>query len=567
MAVLSDYVTGTITLTNGLAAFTGTGTGWLAADFKEGDTIIDITGATEYMGVVATITGEATGTLTKPWEGPTLTNVAYRLRYQPDGTRATAQARQLIEILGNGNITAFASLTGSANKVPMFTGPGAMTLVPKTDLVSGANYNVQVADLAARAAYDAQPGPDGNTPGYAVLVSNVGDGRAAIYSKISDTPGDWSAPGYVTGPQGDASTIPGITWQDDYNPATAYVPNDGVKFNGSSFRNILASTGQAPSSATPPIDNTYWEVLAEKGSDGLPGDGLYNQLEEVAKTADHIVTPTDAGKMLRFNKATPVIGTLPPVAGTDIELYRFLNDGVGSLTIEPDAAETIEGAANLVLATGDAADVWPNAAKTAWRAVVYLAEGGLLKSADNLSDLADPITARVNLGVERETIYSGSLTSIASFSLIDLDVYKTIKISGYARPTVDASPLNLQLGNTAGASWITGGTDYTWSNVYGTGAAAAYNAIADYANFVIGLGSSDGGDLTEGSIFEVTLQRFNKNRETWLIGQAMSYNASGVMVQGTVSGKCRVVSIMDSFKIFYPTGNITELDILVEGIR
>lgn len=201
MAVLSDYVTGTINLTNGSVNFTGTGTGWEAADFKEGDTIIDITGATEFMGVVATITGEATGTLTKSWEGPTLTNVAYRLRYQPDGTRATAQARLLIELLGNGNLTALASLSGSANRVPMFTGPGAMTLVPKTDLVSGANYNVQVANLAARTAYD------GQDEGFAVLVSDVGDGRAAIYSKVSATSGDWSDAAYVTGPVGPIVTI------------------------------------------------------------------------------------------------------------------------------------------------------------------------------------------------------------------------------------------------------------------------------------------------------------------------------------------------------------------------
>lgn len=262
MSILSDYVTGTLTVTNGSTAFTGAGTGWLAAGFKEGDTLIDITGATEYMGVVATITANGAGTLTRPWEGPTRTNVAYRMRYQPDGARMGAQARNLIEVLGNGNLVAFAGLTGAAGKLPMFTAAGVMTLINRTDLVSGANYDVQVATLAARAAYD------GQAQGYAVLVADVGDGRAAIYSKNSGTTADWSAAAYVTGPIGAASTVPGITWRGTYSGATAYVINDGVKFNGSSFRNISAGTGVAPSSANPPVDNASWVVVASKGSDG-----------------------------------------------------------------------------------------------------------------------------------------------------------------------------------------------------------------------------------------------------------------------------------------------------------
>lgn len=201
MPVRSDYVTGTITLTNGDANFTGTGTGWAAAGFKEGDTIFDVTGATEYMGVVNTITGPGAGTLTKAWEGPTLTT-AYRMRYQPDGSRVPAQAAQLIEILGNGNLVAFAELDGSGgNLVPMFDGAGSMVLISKLSLTAGVDYDVQVDELADRAAYD------GQLAGYSVLVSDIGDGRAAVYSKNSATAGDWSDPAFVTGPVGPMVTI------------------------------------------------------------------------------------------------------------------------------------------------------------------------------------------------------------------------------------------------------------------------------------------------------------------------------------------------------------------------
>ncbi|WP_417585152.1 hypothetical protein [Pelagibacterium sp.] len=295
MAAKSDYISGTISLTNGETVFTGTGTGWALADFREGDTIIDITGATEFMGVIATIDANGAGTLTKAWEGPTLVDVAYRMRYQPDGSRVSAQARNLIELLGNGNLQAVAGLEGSANQVLMFTGPGAMTIVPKTELISGAAYDVQVDDLTARSAYD------GQDTGYAVLVADTGDGRSAIYSKNSTTSADWSDPAYVTGPIGETPdvtvgdvttgdpgtpaavtatptvggveldfTIPageGFSSKGDYSGAVDYVTGDVTQDQGSSWIARQPTTGNAPP-ALPTTSNAYWQLLARAGNDG-----------------------------------------------------------------------------------------------------------------------------------------------------------------------------------------------------------------------------------------------------------------------------------------------------------
>lgn len=195
MPALSDYTAGTITLTNGSTVFTGAGTGWLAADFREGDTIFQVAGQTQWDGVIESITSNTGGVLTQPWGGATGT-YAYRMRYMADGARVTAQARNLIELLGNGNLQALAALTGPG--IAVFNGPHSMVMKTESEFVNGAFYNVQVNTLADRAAYDTQPGPDGSTPGYAVLVADIGDGRSAIYSKLSDTSGDWSEPAYIT---------------------------------------------------------------------------------------------------------------------------------------------------------------------------------------------------------------------------------------------------------------------------------------------------------------------------------------------------------------------------------
>ncbi|WP_051960487.1 hypothetical protein [Devosia riboflavina] len=295
MAVLSDYVSGTISLTNGLVDFTGTGTGWQLAQIREGDTIFYLPG-TPYQGVISEITSNVAGKLDRAWEGPDLVDVAYRIRILSDGSRSTSQSAMLREQLGNGNIQAVAGLTGSADQVLMFTGPGAMTTVPKLSLVSGADYDVQVDDLSARATYD------GQAAGFSVLVSDVGDGRSAIYSKASNASADWTDPAFVTGPVGplpdvtvgDVTTgLPGTdveitpTPTDDgvelsfvipagegfvyvpggYDDEFAYGKGYVINEAGSAWITLQPTTGNAPPTL-PTTSNAYWELLVQKGQDG-----------------------------------------------------------------------------------------------------------------------------------------------------------------------------------------------------------------------------------------------------------------------------------------------------------
>lgn len=340
----SDYVTGTITLTNGEAAFTGTGTGWAAAGFREGDTIIDVTGATEYMGVVATIDGSGAGALTQPWEGPTLEDVAYRMRYQGDGSRVTAQARQLIEILGgSGNLEAFAALEGASNRLPVFLGPGAMGTVPLNALIVGFAADHRVPNMAARAAYDDAPAAT------SVLVDNTGDGRAAIYTKESADTADWSAPAYVTGPgisidigtvfETEFGTPPAVSRQavtggyllhfglpggaqwlagtvetvspaepasidvepvaggfrldmkipaaegfypaGTYDPDLAYLKSRVVRNQGAAWLALQdVPIGEAPPTL-PTAENDYWWLLVAPGADGMDGASLYVRVHAI----------------------------------------------------------------------------------------------------------------------------------------------------------------------------------------------------------------------------------------------------------------------------------------------
>lgn len=334
MSILPDYVTGTITLTNGSTAVTGTGTAWDVAPIRQGDLIFFVEDAEQWQVVVgADATEPDELTLADPWPGATSTNKTYRIRFQPDGSRYSAAAAQIVEEMGSGNLPAFADLVGVAGGVPVFTGPGAMSLLNSAELVNGVVYNVMVDNIAARAAYNGEP------EGFSVLVADVGDGRAALYSKASASSGDWTDAAYVTGPTvtvdiGDVDPLPygssptvdsnpvsggfeldfglplapdfiggtvttgnpgtnaaaalaptptgfqlnltiprgeGFAMKGAYAGGTGYVKGDVVSYNGSGYIAKGATTGNLPTNAT------YWDLLVAAGTDGTNGQGFISK--------------------------------------------------------------------------------------------------------------------------------------------------------------------------------------------------------------------------------------------------------------------------------------------------
>ena len=63
-----------------------------------------------------------------------------------------------------------------------------------------------------------------------------------------------------------------FVWQGAYSGATAYVADDVVSYNGSSYICILASTGNLPTNAT------YWSQMSSAGTNGTNGTDLTSTL-------------------------------------------------------------------------------------------------------------------------------------------------------------------------------------------------------------------------------------------------------------------------------------------------
>lgn len=168
--------------------------------------------------------------------------------------------------------------------------PGATASITSATAVSLSlgSWDVQVADISARAAYD------GSAAGFSVLVSDTGSGRAAVYTKNSATSADWSDPAYYTGPTGatgatgpagsdgvdgaDGADGNGFAWRSDWALYTNYIINDVAHHNDVSY--VCVATHTANNNDEPGV-GAGWDAKWD----------VFNHSDMLASTYD----PTGAG--------------------------------------------------------------------------------------------------------------------------------------------------------------------------------------------------------------------------------------------------------------------------------
>ncbi len=331
------YETGTASIEQGQTVVTGQGTAWSqivrpADDFGK------------HVGrpiPIASVDSDTQITLAFPWPGPTQVAAPYRVTFTPYHVAYRQMLQQIMQLLSSGNVSALAGLIGAANRIPMFTGPGALDLIAKEDLVNGVNFDVQVADTAGRAAYDNE------AAGFTVLVADVGDGRSAIYTKSSATAADWSDPAYLTGPKGDTGS-PWDDWQGGWATATVYAELAGVENGGSSYICTTAHTsGAASEPGVGASWQTYWDLVAAKGADGAgtgdvsgPASSVDNRIAAFNGTTGKLIK--DSGRtiddflLLSGGTLTGVLTFNKTLSASNLiqdwqQGYRLYSDNTGSI--------------------------------------------------------------------------------------------------------------------------------------------------------------------------------------------------------------------------------------------
>lgn len=159
----------------------------------------------------------------------------------------------------------------------------------------------------------------------------------------------------------------GFTPQGAWSPATAYVANDLVSYNGSSYIAIQASTNQNPASAT-----AYWMISASKGDTGAAGTGdvTTNTAQTITgkKTFDGSgVLSAKFDNTLENNtiSATAATGTIAYDILTQSLLYYTSNaSGNFTLNFRGDGSNTL----NSLMAVGETITVsfWNTNGATAY---------------------------------------------------------------------------------------------------------------------------------------------------------------------------------------------------------
>jgi hypothetical protein len=268
------YKDGTVTLVQGSPVIVGNDTGWKVALIVGGTVFVEAEGGSPLPILPDDSDGANLHPITNKemtaaikWTGASGTYNYAIVRDMSYSRQQSANADALalyLQRLNNPSLAAVSGLVPEADSLILFTGPDTATVIQRSSLVQGVDYDEDADDIAGRNLYSSE------AKGFSVLVANAGDGRTAIFIKRSSTDGDWSVPFYLSGPvgpKGDTGAI-GIADAGVYSATSAYAIRDAVLDNGSTWLAKSAVPPGNPPPVLPAQQNDYWRLLARRGTDG-----------------------------------------------------------------------------------------------------------------------------------------------------------------------------------------------------------------------------------------------------------------------------------------------------------
>jgi hypothetical protein len=193
-----------------------------------------------------------------------------------------------------------------------------------------AETNAETAQAAAESARDASINFATNVT---IQVSTLAAGEDATVAYDSNDliidlgipRGDTGATGATgaTGPTGPE----GMNWLGAYDNGTAYVIDDAVSYNGSSYICKLASTGNLPT------NTTYWDLFAQKGADGAGSGDVIGPSSAV--DSNFAAFDTTTGKLIKDSGYT-----FSSFEAADATILKSADIGVSVQGYDADTAKT-----------------------------------------------------------------------------------------------------------------------------------------------------------------------------------------------------------------------------------
>lgn len=350
----------------------------------------------------------------------------------------------------------------------------AATSTTSLAIGTGSKVFASQAGLAYVAGSRVRAASAANTSNYMEGICtayNSGTGSLTIDVAItggSGTYADWNFS--LAGNKGDTGT--GFVPRGAYSGATAYVVNDLVQDQSSTWRCILASTGNAPPTL-PTTTNAYWEAWAIKGVNGT------GAVDSVNGQAGTVVLEADDIEVTGFTPAgyTPTGNNIAQhFAGVSAAL---LSAGTNrNLLINPD------GAINQRAASSAADDTYH---VDRWYALTQTAAIGI----STLSDVADGVPHMIRL-----TQSNASAQRIGSAQIIEAKRSKALRgskatLSAKVRMSAAATLRYAVLAWTGTADAVTSDVVLSWASAtYTAGNFFLASSIAVVAEGNVALGAN-----------------------------------------------------------------------------
>lgn len=338
------YKDGTVTLVQGSPVIVGNDTGWKVALIVGGTVFVEAEGGAPLPILPDDSDGANLHPITNTqmtaainWTGPSGTYNYALVRDMSYSRQQSANADALalyLQRLNNPSLAAVSGLVPEVDSLILFTGPDTATVIQRSSLVQGVDYDADADNIAGRNLYSSE------VKGFSVLVANAGDGRTAIFIKRSSTDGDWSVPFYLSGPvgpKGDTGAT-GINDAGVYSATSAYAIRDAVLDNGSTWLAKSAVPAGNPPPVLPVQQNDYWRLLARRGTDGTGTGDVVGPNGGVANNAPVAFDGT-TGKLIKV--ITGALAALHQLAPAANKLPYFGSDNSAALTDLTAFARTI----------------------------------------------------------------------------------------------------------------------------------------------------------------------------------------------------------------------------------
>ncbi|MFT6659326.1 collagen-like protein [Maritalea sp.] len=187
------------------------------------------------------------------------------------------------------------------------------------------------------------------------------------------------------------------------------------------------------------------------GADGADGaDGLNGLLSaaQTVKTADYTIVFGDKGKTLIANKATAISFDFATAAILTSDFMLIVkNEGVGTLTLDPNGAETIDGASSLDLAQGNSLIIYSDGTnlRTALAGGVATGVAAYDALVTKGANIASATTTDLSTATGDFVDVTGT-TTITGLGTADAGVTRTVRFTGILTLTYNATSLILYSG-------------------------------------------------------------------------------------------------------------------------